>query len=129
MRGLTTLILSALLVVVSSARARATAGTLDPTCSGDGIQTAFKTGSLANAVGIHHAGRTVVVGQTTDDHVDVAVARFRPDGSSDPSFGGDGRMRIPLGTAAVAFDVAITGNDGLAIAGRRTKGTSEDSFV
>jgi len=31
--------------------------------------------------------------------------------------------------AAVAFDVAVAPDDGLAIVGRRTVGTTEDSFV
>src|SRR5213592_1279144 len=88
-------------------------GTLDPTFSGDGIATAFKTGSVAYAVAIDHAGRSVVVGQTTDDHVDVAIARFRPDGTPDPSLGGNGRVRMSLGAdVAVAFDVAVTDDDG-----------------
>jgi uncharacterized delta-60 repeat protein len=79
---------------------------------------------------VDHAGRTVVVGQTTDDHVDVAAARFRPNGTPDPSFDGDGRVRMSLGAdAAVAFDVAVADDDGLAIVGRITSGTTEDSFV
>jgi len=111
-------------------RAFATAGDLDPTFSDDGVATAFATGSVANAVAIDHAGRIVVVGQTIGDHVAVGVARFRPDGTPDPSFGGgDGRVKMRLGGDAAAFDVAITARDGLAITGRRMRGTTEDSFV
>src|SRR5262245_42887722 len=110
--------------------ARAAPGDLDATFSDDGVATAFATGSVANAVAIDHDGRAVVVGQTTDDHVDVAVARFRADGTPDSSFSRNGRVRFPLGArAAVAFDVAIAPDDGLAIVGRRTVGTKEDSFV
>ena len=117
------------MAVVLPPPSSAVAGALDPTFSKDGIQTAFKTGSVAYAVAIDHEGRTVVVGQTTVDRVDVAVARFRPNGTPDPTFGAGGRVRVPIGAEAVAFDVAVTSDDGLAIAGRRTKGASEDSFV
>jgi len=131
MRRATTTALLLLLALAGSAQpARAAAGALDTSFSSDGIVTAFKTGSVANAVAVDHAGRTVVVGQTTDEHVDVAVARFRPDGTPDPSFGGDGRVRMSLGAdAVVAFDVAVAPDDGLAIVGRRTVGATEDSFV
>jgi uncharacterized delta-60 repeat protein len=130
MRRSTAALLLTVLLTGHGMHARAGAGALDPTFSHDGIVTAFKTGSIANAVAADHAGRTVVVGQTTDDHVDVAVARFRPDGTPDLSFGGDGRVRLPLGAdAAVAFDVAVAHDDGLAIVGRRTVGTTEDSYV
>ena len=130
MRYRAVIVLTLLLLAAGVDVARASAGDLDPTFSDDGIASAFKTGSVANAVAIDHAGRTVVVGETVDDHVDVAVARFRPDGTPDPSFGRNGRVRMPLHSdAAVAFDVAIAVDDGLAIAGRRTVGTTENSFV
>jgi uncharacterized delta-60 repeat protein len=110
--------------------ANATSGALDPAFSRDGIATAFATGSVATAVAIDHAGRTVVTGYTVDSHVDVVVARFRPDGTFDPSFNGNGRLRMSLGaSAALAFDVAVAGDNGLAIAGRWTGGGIEDSFV
>jgi uncharacterized delta-60 repeat protein len=110
--------------------ANAMSGALDPAFSQDGIATAFATGSVATAVAIDHAGRTIVAGYTVDSHVDVVVARFRPDGTFDPSFNGDGRLRMSLGaSAALAFDVAVAGDNGLAIAGRWTGGGIEDSFV
>jgi uncharacterized delta-60 repeat protein len=119
-------------VAVASAvqPASATSGALDPAFSHDGIATAFVTGSVATTVAIDHAGRTVVAGYTVDAHVDVVVARFRPDGTFDPSFNGDGRLRMSLAaSAALAFDVAVAGDNGLAIAGRWTGGGIEDSFV
>jgi len=124
------LLLAVASVVTAAHPAIAAPGTLDPTFSHDGIATAFGAGSVATAVAVDHAGRTVVVGYTVDGHVDVAVARFRPDGTLDPSFSGNGRVRMTLGAdAALAFDVAIAGDDGLAIAGRWTGGGVEDSFV
>jgi uncharacterized delta-60 repeat protein len=117
-------------VTIAVHPASATPGRLDPAFSNDGIATAFGTGSVASAVAIDNAGRTVAVGYTVDAHVDVAVARFRPDGTLDPAFNGDGRVRVPLGAdAALAFDVAVAGDNGLAIAGRWTGGGIENSFV
>jgi uncharacterized delta-60 repeat protein len=126
----TAVIAAIVLTIGSASAAAATPGELDPTFSGDGIATAFAAGSVANGVAVDHAGRTVVVGETVDGHVDVAVARFRPDGTPDPSFDGNGRVRMSLGAdAAAAFDVAIATDDGLAIVGRRTVSGAEDSFV
>ena len=123
--------LSLVAVALIAVPAQGHAGDLDPTFSDDGVATAFASGSIANAVAIDHAGRSVVVGETIGDHVMVAVARFRPDGSPDPTFGGgDGRIKMSLGgDTTAAFDVAVAVHDGLAIAGRRTRGTTEDSFV
>jgi uncharacterized delta-60 repeat protein len=131
MRRLLLTLLPFTLLIAGTQNAGARAGALDPTFSDDGIATAFATGSVANAVAIDHAGRSVVVGEAIGDHVVVAVARFRPDGTPDPSFGGgDGRVKMSLGgDVAAAFDVAVASHDGLAIVGRRTRGTTEDSFV
>jgi len=112
-RSLVLLVLIAVASVVQPANAMS--GALDPAFSQDGIATAFAIGSVATAVAIDHAGRTVVAGYTVDAHVDVVVARFRPDGTFDPSFNGDGRLRMSLGaSAALAFDVAVAGDNGLA---------------
>ncbi|TMK36726.1 MAG: hypothetical protein E6G58_04170 [Actinobacteria bacterium] len=117
-------------VAIAVHPASATPGTLDPVFSRNGIATAFGAGSVATAVAVDHAGRSVVAGYTVDGHVDVAVARFRTDGTLDPTFDGDGRVRLTLGAdAALAFDLAIDGQNGLAIAGRWTGGGIEDSFV
>src|SRR5262245_32549416 len=115
--------LSLIVVALFAEPVQGHAGDLDPTYSDDGIATAFAAGSVANAVAIDHAGRSVVVGQTIGDHVVVAVARFRPDGTPDPTFGGDdGRIKLPLGgDAAAAFDVAVASRHGLAIVGRRSR--------
>ncbi|MDP9302278.1 MAG: hypothetical protein M3P43_15505, partial [Actinomycetota bacterium] len=124
------LLLMAAALTIAVQPVSATPGTLDPAFSHDGIATAFGTGSVATAVAIDNAGRTVVVGYTVDAHVDVAVARFRPDGTFDPSFNGDGRVPMSLGAdAALAFDVAVAEDNGLGIAGRWTGGGIEDSFV
>ena len=57
---------------------------------GDGIVTAFPDGAIATAVGIDADRRIVAVGYTTGRHVDVVIARFKPDGTPDSSFGRTG---------------------------------------
>ncbi|MGZ8577957.1 MAG: hypothetical protein ACXWWX_00325 [Actinomycetota bacterium] len=110
--------------------AAAAPGDLDPSFSGDGIATVFANGSVATGVVVDPQGRSVVVGYTLDAGVDVAVARFRPDGSPDPAFGeGDGRVRLDLGGADYAFDVSLVPGGGVAIAGRRTTEDTDLAFV
>ena len=71
-----------------------------------------------------------MAGYTLDGGVDVAVARFRPDGTLDPAFGdGDGRVRLDLGGTDYAFDLAPVPGGGLAIAGRRTTADTDLAFV
>jgi uncharacterized delta-60 repeat protein len=97
-------------------------GALDPLFGGDGIVTAFPDGAVATAVGIDAARRITAVGYTVDEHADVVVARFLPDGTLDPAFGTNGRARFDLGGIDDAFDVAVTPAGGMAITGRRTRG-------
>jgi hypothetical protein len=49
-------------------------------------------------------GRIVAVGSSTDD---IAVALYRRNGRLDPSFDGDGRLLLDLGSFDDARDVAI----------------------
>jgi uncharacterized delta-60 repeat protein len=128
MRRVCSLVLSLDLVLTAAAPAQADPGVLDPLFGGDGTVTAFPHGSIATGVAIDHKHRIVAVGYTVDGGVDVAIARFRPDGSPDPAFGKDGRMRFDLGGADYAFDVAIAASGGIAIAGRRV-GAEDRMFV
>jgi uncharacterized delta-60 repeat protein len=109
--------------------ASAAPGSLDRRFGGDGIVTAFTGGGVATAVGIDHEGRIVVAGSTTDGGVDVAVARLRPNGTFDPSFGHGGRIRVDLGGADDAFGLAIGPGDGIAIAGRTSSTAGARMFV
>ena len=96
-------------------------GALDPTF-GDGgrVTTGFTVlGSASNAnlqdLAIQADGRIVAVDRTLRFMV---VARYLPDGSLDPSFGDDGRVRITFGRAgAYAFRVAIQENGDIVIGG------------
>jgi uncharacterized delta-60 repeat protein len=99
------------------------AGSLDPTFGGDGrVRTSFK-GSIANAYGIalQSDGKIVVVGDriTTEVFtVTFALARYRSNGSLDPSFGGDGRISTAFGMRpATATDVAIQPDGRIVAAG------------
>ena len=116
------------LALVVALAASAAPGSLDRRFGGDGIVTAFTGGGVATAVGIDHEGRIVVAGSTTDG-VDVAVARLRPNGTFDPSFGHGGKVRVDLGGADDAFDLAIGPGDGIAIAGRTSSTASGRMFV
>jgi len=95
---------------------------LDGAFGGDGIVTAFPHGGVATAVGIDGDRRLVAVGYTTGKHVDVAVARFKPNGSPDASFGAHGHRSYDLGGADYAFDAAVIPNGGIVVVGRTSKG-------
>jgi uncharacterized delta-60 repeat protein len=79
----------------------AQAGFPDPTFGVDGlVATAFEgaRSSAASAVAVQRDGRIVVAGVTTgpDDVSRLALVRYRPDGSLDPSFGDGGRVLTEL---------------------------------
>ena len=108
----------ALLLALSLALVALPAGAaplLDTAFGGDGIGTAFPNGGVATAVGIDGAHRLVAVGYTTGKHVDVAVARFEPNGSPDTSFGAHGHRTYDLGGADYAFDAAVIANGGIGV--------------
>jgi uncharacterized delta-60 repeat protein len=72
------------------------AGRLDPTFSGDGsVTTSMDPAgrpSGADAVAIDDFGRIVVVGDAGRITSKMALARYRPNGSLDTSFSGDGKV-------------------------------------
>ena len=111
------------------ALARYTAGgALDPSFSGDGLQTTdFGREDGATAVAIQADGRIVVGGRSGDD---FALARYDAAGVLDTSFSGDGRLTTDFGGFDSGKDVAI-GADGKIVArgherhaGRRPASTS-----
>ncbi|HET6547791.1 MAG TPA: Calx-beta domain-containing protein, partial [Solirubrobacter sp.] len=73
----------------------------------DGIVTSDLTGrdDVANAVAVQPDGKIVAAGfaEITPFNFAFALARYNPDGTLDPSFGGDGIVTTDLGT----------GNDGI----------------
>jgi uncharacterized delta-60 repeat protein len=76
-------------------------GKLDPSFSGDGkVGTDFGVayGEAVKAVAIDSEGRIVAAGDLNPDFPDgFAVARYKPDGSLDPAFSGDGKATIEFG--------------------------------
>jgi uncharacterized delta-60 repeat protein len=125
MRRLAPLI--ALLLVVLARPATAAPGALDRTFSGNGIATVFPRGATAEAAAVDGRDRIVVAGHTYGA-VDVAVARFRWNGSLDGRFGGDGRVRIDLGAKERALDIAVA--DGkIVVVGYRDTLRAETWFV
>jgi len=92
----------------------------------------FPEGSIATAVAVDHEGRVVVGGHTLAGGVDVAIARFLPDGTRDTSFGqGDGRIRVDVGAADYGLDLIVLPDDGIAVTGVSidAKGRDDRPFV
>lgn len=115
-------IAAALVVLAHGLPAQAAAGQLDHSFSNDGRATAFPKGATGFGVAIDGKGRIVVAGYTLDDDTDLALARFRPDGTPDPNFGGgDGRVTTDLGGTDYGFDVAIGSNGRIVLAGQRVR--------
>jgi uncharacterized delta-60 repeat protein len=81
-------------------------GALDPSFGHGGtVKTRFGSQTAAAyAVAMQANGRIVAAGSARGD---VALARYRSDGSIDRSFGGDGRIRTDFGAEALAAAVAI----------------------
>jgi uncharacterized delta-60 repeat protein len=75
---------------------------------------------IANALALARDGRIVLAGATTEDG-DIAVARLRPDGRLDPSFGARGRVRIDAGGTDVASAVALRPDGRILVAGTTSR--------
>jgi uncharacterized delta-60 repeat protein len=86
-----------------------TAGILDKTFSGDGLQTVrIKTGNQAYTVALQTDGK-IVVGGTSDG--DVGLARLNADGTPDATFGVNGKVTTDVGALANSgVDIAMQGN-------------------
>jgi uncharacterized delta-60 repeat protein len=91
-----------------------TGGSLDTSFSGDGKQTTDFAGSAAaTAVALQANGRIVAVGGNGD----FALARYKTNGSLDPSFSGDGRQTTEFGRFGNANGVALQANGKIVVAG------------
>ena len=99
-------------------------GSLDSSFSGDGIVTTdLGAFDRISAAAIQPDGKIVVVGESIDldePRWQVAVARYRTDGSLDPSFSGDGVMTTDLGDTGNGNAVAIQGDGKLVVGGAIT---------
>ena len=81
------------LTAVVAGVARAAGGDLDPTFGRDGkVATEFSGGASAWSVAIQPDGRIVAVGGAGFGQRGFLVARYRRDGTLDPTFGDGGRV-------------------------------------
>lgn len=104
-------------------------GSLDPAFGGDGkVTTAFGAGSFGQIldVAIQTDGKVVAAGvvSRSDPWVErMAVARYLPDGTLDPDFGGgDGVVRVRYGRHAAAQFVHVL-DDGTILLGGTGRGS------
>jgi len=111
----------------------AAAGDLDTSFSGDGIAaTHFGGADEAMSVLIQTNGRIVLTGYGADGFVELA--RFRPNGTLDSSFGKNGkvRTRFPLGSIGIWSGAgALQEDDRIVVVGSQNKQdeTSSDFVV
>ena len=118
------------------------AGRLDPAFSGNGKATTDfwpRGPDGAAATALQSDGRIVVAGRACgNSRCMFALARYRRDGTLDPTFEGDGKVRTSFVGGAAASDVAIQpdgrivvagmSDDRFALARYEADGTLDDSF-
>jgi len=95
-------------------------GSLDSSFSGDGkVKVPIASGLVKAIVDSHD--RVLVAGTVTnpEQHSDFAVARYRPDGTLDPSFSGDGIATIDIGGFDMAQELAIDSQGRIVVGGIR----------
>jgi uncharacterized delta-60 repeat protein len=89
-------------------------GSLDPSFGAGGIvTTAFGSPDGASAVVLQRSGKIVVVGDGQRDKQSVfALARYKPNGSLDPSFGSGGKVNTRFGSGSATPTAASLQRDG-----------------
>jgi uncharacterized delta-60 repeat protein len=94
-------------------------GVLDQTFSNDGKKTTdFGADDHAGAVLLLENGKIVVIGSTGDgNEADIAMARYRSNGTLDPKFGGDGKKTTDLGNLEFANDAFLLPNGKMIVVG------------
>jgi uncharacterized delta-60 repeat protein len=93
-------------------------GQLDDTLSGDGkVVTDLRGDDAASGVAIQADGKIVVAGGSDGD---FAVARYKPNGTLDMGFSGDGWVTASFGSGSFdsAADVALQPNGRIVVAGQ-----------
>src|SRR4051812_14918437 len=108
-------------------------GTLNPQFSGDGrVITDFGGGGFGYKVAEDADGKIVVAGETDTEEstCDWALARYKPGGNLDPSFGGDGKVVTSFGTRCDIASGLMLQRDGKVVgAGSASDADSFDSAV
>jgi uncharacterized delta-60 repeat protein len=101
-------------------------GSLDPTFSEDGkLVTDFGGTDNGYDVLVQLNGKIVVAGVSLTVNRDIALARYNPDGSLDPSFDGDGQLRTDTGFSEYAYALAMQLDGKLLAVGYTTAGTRD----
>jgi uncharacterized delta-60 repeat protein len=122
------------LPVLTPARAQGAPGDLDPSFGNGGqVTTPFPGGAWASSTAIDPKGRILVTGGSDcRKHKPgagcFALARYRPDGSLDGSFGGEGKVATHFQGGAGAGSVALDSMGRIVVAGTRGSG-SEIGFA
>ncbi len=114
-------LLAVSLALLAASLALAASGDLDPTFSGDGriIQGFGGREHWGVDVAVQADGKLVAVGQKyLSSGQDFAVARYTTAGVLDPTFSGDGRQVISLGTYDRAFGIAIQADGKIVVGGK-----------
>ena len=104
-------------------------GALDPSFSGDGMQTTDFSGfeNWASGVAVQGDGKIVAVGHGADN---FALIRYNPNGSLDATFSGDGKQTTDFGGYEVANALALQPNGRIvAVGALRPAGTTSDRFA
>jgi len=94
-------------------------GTLDPAFGSNGkVTTEIGIGAGAYAVLLEPDGKLVAAGSSSDDSsLTFALARYKPDGSLDPTFGSDGKVTTAIGDSAAVHALALQPDGKLVAAG------------
>jgi uncharacterized delta-60 repeat protein len=105
-------------------------GSLDPSFGGDGkVTTVFKAGQVTTAHLLRLPSGRFVVGATVESATSAhfALARYRADGSLDPSFGTSGKVVAGLGPGSWFLRDVIRQANGKLVAGGMLITTDPDS--
>ena len=108
-------------------------GRLDTTFGGDGrVTTRFRSGhhySAAFGMAIQADGKIVAAGVCCNSRF-FALARYKPNGSLDSTFGGDGKVTTDFTRATdMAFDVAVQPDGRIVVAGVAARGSDAARFA
>jgi uncharacterized delta-60 repeat protein len=109
-----------------------TDGTLDTSFNGTGkvITSVGNAGSGAEELAIQPDGKIVAAGYAVGANNDFAFVRYNPNGSLDTSFGGTGKIIIPIGNSFdYAYSVAIQADGKIVAAGSSSNNSGSDFAV
>lgn len=95
-----------------------TDGIKDGEFDGGGVTTDFGGDDLANAIALQGDGKIVVAGRTVQgNEYNFALARYKRDGTLDPSFGQNGKLTTDFGFREAAGGVAVRTDGRIVAAG------------